>query len=370
MGAVYEGFNVRICRRVAVKVLHASIARERDYVARFEREAQAAARIGSGHIVDVFDLGDLPSGERFMVMEYLEGETLETRLKRGKVAAADAVTLAVQLLEGLAAVHEAGIVHRDLKPANIYLTATETGSSFVKILDFGVCKMAGAEGYESFTGFGQLLGTFSYLSPEAIEQGSKNADHRGDLYAVGVLLYRTVAGRLPHVSKNVVDLRLELRSGKMPRLDQVAEVDAGLADIVARAMDWDAAGRFQSARDFQKALRDWLDVTSRVQHLLTDFLEVPHVVRPAIPSAAPRAASSVSAQSPTSEPGPTAAGAHPSEPTVPGLQPLPSFATGEHNTQKIAAAAGTPNEAVEIHVEIDDDAFGLPPRNDPPGASG
>src|SRR5205823_2339127 len=120
MGAVYEGENLRIHRRVAIKVLHPGTAENVDAVQRFEREAQAAGRIGSDHIVEVIDLGNLPAGDRFMVMEYLDGESLSQRIQgRGHLTPHEASTVMVQLLEGLGAAHGAGIIHRDLKPDNV-----------------------------------------------------------------------------------------------------------------------------------------------------------------------------------------------------------------------------------------------------------
>src|SRR5262249_7060439 len=122
MGAVYEGENVRISRKVAIKVLHAGVAENADAVARFEREAQAAGRIGSDHIVEVLDLGNLPGGERFMVMEYLDGESLSGRIEsRGRISPPEISTIMIQMLEGLGAAHGAGIIHRDLKPDNVFL---------------------------------------------------------------------------------------------------------------------------------------------------------------------------------------------------------------------------------------------------------
>src|SRR4051812_2545 len=121
MGAVYEGENVRIHRRVAIKVLHSSVAVKAEVVQRFEREAQAAGRIGSEHIVEVLDMGNLPEGERYMVMEYLEGESLGDRIKRKlRLAPFEVAHLLHQLLEGLRAAHAAGIIHRDLKPDNVF----------------------------------------------------------------------------------------------------------------------------------------------------------------------------------------------------------------------------------------------------------
>ena len=275
MGAVYEGHSLLADRRIAIKVMHASIAEQRDAVARFEREAQAAARIGSIHIVDVFDLGDLPTGERFMVMEFLEGESLLTRFKTGgPMAAPDAARVVIQLLEGLVKVHEAGIVHRDLKPANVFLTPTSSGDDFVKILDFGICKILhdGKAG-EIFTGVGDILGTPSYMSPEQLEQGPHLHDCRADLYAVGVLLYRALSGRHPYRASNLVELLVLLREGKSDPIGDVVEVDPLFASIVTRATEWDVAARYQSARAFQQDLASWLARPTRVDHLLTSFLE-------------------------------------------------------------------------------------------------
>src|SRR5690349_20528527 len=138
MGAVYEGENTRIHRRVAIKVLHAAVAAKADVVQRFEREAQAAGKIGSEHVVEVLDLGSLPGGERFMVMEFMDGESLGARIKKRKrLALQEIASTLYQLLEGLSAAHQACIVHRDLKPDNVYLLKSLGGQKdFVKIMDF------------------------------------------------------------------------------------------------------------------------------------------------------------------------------------------------------------------------------------------
>ena len=277
MGAVYEGLNLRIDRRIAIKVMHASIAEQHDAVARFEREAQAAARIGSSHVVDVFDLGDLPTGERFMVMEFLEGESLLSRFKsEGPMTAAAAADLVIELLEGLVKVHEAGIVHRDLKPANVFLVRShEARGESVKILDFGVCKiLQNDQGAEVFTDVGDILGTPSYMSPEQLEHGPHVLDARSDVYAVGVLLYRAVSGRLPFRASNLVELLVMLRAGKADPIETVADVDPAFAAIINRATEWDLAARYQSARAFQRALIEWRASSRRVDNLLSDFLEL------------------------------------------------------------------------------------------------
>ncbi|MBW2459922.1 MAG: serine/threonine protein kinase, partial [Deltaproteobacteria bacterium] len=148
MGTVYEGRHQKIHRQVAIKVLKASVAGDEDIVRRFAREAQAAAQIGSSHIVEVYDVGELPSGEHYQILEYLDGESLSQRLKRVRtMAPAEVLPLVIQLLVGLSAAHQAGIVHRDLKPGNIYLARTKDGGGeMVKILDFGISKFHYVDG--------------------------------------------------------------------------------------------------------------------------------------------------------------------------------------------------------------------------------
>jgi serine/threonine-protein kinase len=276
MGAVYEGQNLRVGRRVAIKVMHRSIARDREAIRRFEREAQAAARIGSRHIVDVIEAGELRDGSRYLVMEYLEGENLSARLKKvDRLPVEDVAHIGVQLLEGLAKVHEAGIVHRDLKPANVFLARREGGEELVKILDFGVCKIPKDKTTnELLTGVGDVLGTPAYMAPEQLEHGPAVVDGRADLYAVGVLLYRASAGRLPYKAKDFVELLMALREKKNPPLVEVLpDVDPRFAAIVDRAVEWDVRTRFQTARDFQKALVAFLRATSHLDEMLAEFLD-------------------------------------------------------------------------------------------------
>src|SRR5579862_8272924 len=166
MGTVYEGQNVRIGHRVAIKVLHTDLASRSDILERFEREAQAAGRIGSEHIVEVYDLGELPGGVRYMVMEYLDGENLATRLERdGRMAPQQMAPIFGHVLEGIGAAHAAGIIHRDLKPENIFLVRDKkTGKDFAKLVDFGVSKFAIPQA-GSMTRTGSVIGTPFYMSP-------------------------------------------------------------------------------------------------------------------------------------------------------------------------------------------------------------
>jgi serine/threonine-protein kinase len=210
MGNVYEGENVLIRRRVAIKVLNADVAGDASIVKRFEREAQAAGRIGSDHIVEVLDLGRLDSGERYMVMEFLVGESLHDRMDRQQqMAPQEIFPILLGLLEGLGDAHEAGILHRDLKPANVFLTEDRVHSDFVKIVDFGVSKFLDLSTEDS-TATGVTLGTPRYMAPEQAK-GEKDIDGRADLYSVGVILFRALTGRPPFIAETYNELMFKVR---------------------------------------------------------------------------------------------------------------------------------------------------------------
>lgn len=272
MGAVYEGQNVRIERRVAIKVMHPSIARDRALVGRFEREAQAAAKIGSVHVADVLDLGDLPRGERYLVMEFLEGENLHTRLTRRKLLGPlDTAHIALQLLEGLAKVHDAGIIHRDLKPGNVFLAKQGAKGDFVKILDFGICKMLKRSSLSDGASEGLLLGTLPYMSLEQL--ASRSVDARADIFSVGVILYRCVTGRVPFKGANLIEHARLLKEGKPIDVRELSpDVDATFAKIIHRAIERDRHNRHADARELQSELVAWMNRVQHIEGLLSDYL--------------------------------------------------------------------------------------------------
>lgn len=255
MGAVYEGINTRIHRRVAIKVLHAAVASNDEAMKRFEREAQAAGRIGSEHIVEVLDLGDLPGGERYMVMEFLDGEPLSARISRGRMAPRDIATLMADVLEGLEAAHQAGIIHRDLKPDNVFLL---TKGDFAKIVDFGISKFNAMGGEFSMTRTGAVMGTPYYMAPEQAK-GGKDVDHRVDVYAAGVILYQAVVGEVPFDAGTFNELLFKIVLETPPNIpDIVPGVDPAFVSIVQRAMARDLNERFASAAALRAALTAWL----------------------------------------------------------------------------------------------------------------
>src|SRR5688572_12658762 len=284
MGAVYEGENTLIHRRVAIKVLHSGVAALEEAVKRFENEAQAAGRIGSDHIVEVLDLGRLDSGDRYMVMEFLKGESLSARIAaRGRLSPSEIADIGLQLLEGLSAAHEAGIIHRDLKPDNIFLLTKAKGrADFVKIFDFGISKFNVLGKDFSMTRTGSVMGTPYYMSPEQA-RGAKNLDARLDVYAAGVILYEAATGRVPFDGDTFNELLIKIVTEEPPAVRAlVPELDAGLAEIIDRARRKNPDERFASAREFRDALARWSEGSSNCS-LASDAtlqLATPNLVSP------------------------------------------------------------------------------------------
>ncbi|MBX7197496.1 MAG: serine/threonine protein kinase [Sandaracinaceae bacterium] len=212
MGSVWIAHHTSLHRPVAVKVLD-SVAASRDATAihRFLREAQTCARLRSDHIVDVLDMGEFDDGTPFLVMELLEGETLASRIRRGRLPQGEAALLVDQLLAGLAAAHAAEVIHRDIKPDNCFITQ-KNGKDHLKLLDFGISKVAKSSPDAPemrMTRTGVVMGTPYYMAPEQA-RGAKEIDHRCDLYAAGAILYECVTGRVPFDAESVNELLFKI----------------------------------------------------------------------------------------------------------------------------------------------------------------
>jgi len=259
MGTVYEGENLLIRRRVAIKVMREEAVEKPDLCARFELEAQIASQIPSDHITEVLDLGELDGGQRFIVMEYLVGESLAARLERSqRLAPPELLGLVRQVLVALGAAHGAGVIHRDVKPDNVFILNEKAGRrDFVKLLDFGISKLRPGVAETPLTQSGMFVGTPSYMAPEQV--GGTPASPLWDLYAVGVILYRGLTGETPYQSQGVHELVYKVAMGTFARPSQrIADLDPGLDALVCKAMARLPEQRFQSAEQFIGAIDSWL----------------------------------------------------------------------------------------------------------------
>jgi len=253
MGLVYLARQRTLERPVAIKIVRAEHAGNREIGERFVTEARAASSAGSPHIVDVLDFGTLPDGATFLAMEYLEGVTLSEFLEaRRSLPARLAIELAQQIADGLGDAHARGIIHRDLKPENVFLTRSH-GELFVKILDFGIAKVATAS--VRLTRAGQIFGTPHYMSPE--QARGQGVDARTDIYALGVLLYEMVCGQLPFDADNpLVILARHCDTLPLPpsRRSPPVELPEGLEAVILRCLEKSPDARWPSMQELRAEL--------------------------------------------------------------------------------------------------------------------
>lgn len=252
MGRLYKAEHTRIGRAFAIKVLHESHADKPDAVRRFEREASALSRIRSEHVLDIIDVLRTSDGRMAIVTALLEGEDLQRRLDRAQRLPLDlAIDLTGQLCRGLAAAHAARVIHRDLKPSNLFLESTTDGRITLKILDFGVAKLASED---DMTRTGVVLGTPAYMAPEQA-RGSAHADPRSDIYAVGAVLYRMLTGHMPYEEREpgTTLARLLATAPPSPRT-HAEEIPLAIEVVIQQAMARDPAERPQHALDLERTL--------------------------------------------------------------------------------------------------------------------
>ncbi len=256
MGTVYLGEHVLLGRRAAIKTLLPSLSTYRELVDRFFNEARAISSISDPGVVSVFDFGYHVDGTAYIVMEFLEGESLADRLDRlERLRLVDALRLARQLSSSLAAAHERGIVHRDLKPGNVFLVRDPevTGGERTKILDFGICKLDDPDG-PTTTQTGAMLGTPVYMSPEQC-RGAGGVDHRSDIYALGCVLFHMTTGRPPFDVEGVGDyIAAHLKEPPPIPSSIVPELPPAVDALLLQCLAKDPELRLSSMTEVQEAI--------------------------------------------------------------------------------------------------------------------
>ncbi len=284
-GAVYEAVQEDLGRRVAIKVLHTDLALSSEGIARFEREAKAAGALGHANIVQVTDFQANPGEPPFIVMDYLDGETLGALLAReGRLAPERAAFVASQVLAALEVAHAAGIVHRDIKPDNVFLLEVSGVHDIVKLLDFGVAKLHG-EGAQ-LTGGGALVGSPAYMAPEQIRGAA--IDLRADLWSVAVCIYRALTGLMPFEADSLHALMMKItESAPTPLAALRPDVPPGLVAVVERGMQKDPSGRFSSAREMARALEPYARASGAARPRGTVAMSVQPPPTPQTPPGAP-----------------------------------------------------------------------------------
>ena len=295
MGEVYRAKDTRLDRIVAIKVLPPQLASDPEFRERFEREARILSQLDHPHICPVYDVGETPNPEsqipnpapiHFLVLQYLEGETLAERLARAALPMTDALTIAIQIASALDTAHRASVVHRDLKPGNIVLTKTgaaRQGAPHAKLLDFGLAKAGGAgrvlgpavvpgpqdPAYvptatpsamptkpRDLTAQGTILGTFQYMAPEQLE--GHDADARTDIFAFGALVYEMVTGKKAFQGQTQISLIGAILKDEPPPISTLQPVAPAALDwVVRRCLAKDPDARWQSARDLHSQL-EWI----------------------------------------------------------------------------------------------------------------
>ena len=238
MGAVYRGRQTTLDRPVAIKILSNALDEaDASFAERFKNEARSMAKLAHPGIVGVYDFGETESGLLYIVMEFIEGTDVAKMItEQGRLPTTHALAITAHVCDALQFAHARGIIHRDIKPANIMVGY----DGVVKVADFGLAKMNAGGETAGLTQSGMALGTLHYMAPEALMLGS-SADHRADIYAVGVMLYQMLTGRLPHGM-------FELPSKQVPNLDPRYD------DIIARAMREDRELRYQQIAELRREI--------------------------------------------------------------------------------------------------------------------
>ena len=269
MGVVVAARNVDLRKDVAIKLLHPELLGDAEAVARFLREARLMAALQSEHVTRVYDVGRLPGGAPYMVMELLHGTDLHKVARRGALSIEVAIDIILQAGEAVAEAHAQGIIHRDLKPANLFLATRVAGSTLIKVMDFGISKMIAARrgGLEftldgGLTAPATLMGTPHFISPEQIV-GAHAVDHRTDIWALGAILHRLIAGSVPFEAEDSIGCLHRVMSDQpTPLRERCPAAPPALEAIVLRCLEKDVDQRMPSVAALAEALAPFAAVRS------------------------------------------------------------------------------------------------------------
>ena len=256
MGALFVADHLFLQKPVALKLLHPELAAQPDAGERFAREARAASLIEHPNVVRVTDFGRAADGRLYLVMELLDGRSLAAELEEAsRLGFSRARFVACEVLRGLAAAHARGVVHRDLKPENVFVARHPDGSDAIKLVDFGIARLAVEDAAEArLTKTGAVMGTPLYMAPEQV-RGQLDVDARADLYAVGVMLYEMLAGHTPYEGASFGQIAHAVLEGRPRPLGEVApSADAIFSALVMKSFDADRERRFHSAVEMREAL--------------------------------------------------------------------------------------------------------------------
>ncbi len=308
MGVVYKGYESSLGRFVAIKALSATMAHDKVFVERFLREARAMATLNDSHIIQIYFIGQ-DEGQTFFVMEYIDGDSLSGFIKRdGRLDPSDALKILLHTAQGLAVAHAQGVIHRDVKPGNIMITSRGQ----VKVADFGIA-IANHDFDSKLTGTGQLVGTPGYLSPEVCL--GKPVDARSDIFALGIVLFEMLTGRMPFLDESPLKLMLDVVQAEAPNVRELApDVDEEAARILSKMLAKDPADRYQTCHE-----------------LIADLKRHPIV----------------SQSGPLKLRASARAGANPSDPTVVGIPtPMtPAMGMRRSTPPPVVSSGGTPSMA-------------------------
>jgi serine/threonine-protein kinase len=265
MGVVVAAWHLELEQAVAIKFLNPAVLGASEALERFRREARAAASIKSEHVVRVLDVGAMPDGLPFIVMELLRGRSLEDELlARGPLPASDAIDYVLQAIDALSEAHAAGIVHRDLKPANLFVAERPDRSSLVKVLDFGISKVTGDAMGMGLTRTGMIVGSPLYMAPEQL-RSTKSVDQRADVWALGTILFQLLTARTPYNADSAPDLyAMLLRDPPTPITLFRSDLPDGLEGVIMRCLERDPERRFQDVGELADALLPLAPPHSRI----------------------------------------------------------------------------------------------------------